>query len=106
MASGAALTTRGPIWLGEADVVDLISLPEAIESVEDALAREANGTARAMAKTYAAWEGGTLHALGGAIADPGIAGTKSWVHAASAAPLMAVWDTGTGFLCGVLEAFA
>ena len=100
------MTPGDPVWLGETDVVGLISLPEAIESVERALAQEAEGTAQTMAKTYAAWEGGTLHALGGAIAEIGLAGTKTWVHAASATPLLAVWDAGTGLLRGVLEAFA
>jgi len=99
------LASSEPIWLTEADVAALMSLPEAIECVEQALTFEARGDAPAMAKTFVAWEGGTLHALGGVIGESAIAGTKTWVHAGGAEPLLPIWDSGSGRLRGVLEAF-
>jgi ornithine cyclodeaminase len=108
------LSSSDPVWLAEADVARLIALPDAIAVVERALAGEAAGNARTMAKTYAAWGGGTLHALGGAIEERvgrspdqrrGIAGVKTWVHAESAEPLLLLWDVATGRLRGIVEAF-
>jgi ornithine cyclodeaminase len=100
------LAPTEPIWLSEADVGGLIALPAAIECVERVLALDARGGAQSMQKTFAAWEGGTLHALGGSIAGSQLAGTKTWVHAGGAEPLLLLWDTKSGRLRGILEAFA
>lgn len=95
-----------PVWLTEADVAALVSLPEAIDAVEGVLASAGDARARPLAKTYAGWDGGTLHALGGVVDELGLAGTKTWVHAGGAEPLLLLWDTRSGRLRGVLEAFA
>lgn len=96
------------LWLTEADVVALLSLPEAIEALERSLKQEAAGDARNMAKTHAAWGGGhTLHAIGAVMARDGVVGTKSWAHTAGGAtPLLILWDSQTGGLLAVIEAFA
>jgi ornithine cyclodeaminase len=87
-------------------VVRLLRLDAAIAAVDDALQREAAGRARTMAKTHIAWgDGHTLHALGGEVG--GMVGTKTWAHTAGgAAPLLVLWDAGSGALVAVVEAFA
>jgi alanine dehydrogenase len=96
------------IWLTEADVVALLNLPESITVLESALRWEAQGGAHAMAKTHVAWDGGnTLHALGATLPQSGFAGTKTWAHTRSgAAPLLVLFDSGSGALRAVIEAFA
>jgi len=93
-------------WITEADVVDLLRLDDAIAAVTDALRLEAAGRARTMAKTHVAWgDGHTLHAVGGEVG--GMVGTKTWAHTAGgAAPLLVLWDAGSGALVAVVEAFA
>ena len=43
--------TNSPIWITEADVVSLISLPEAVEALEGILAMEARGAAAKIRST-------------------------------------------------------
>jgi ornithine cyclodeaminase len=93
-------------WVSEADVVRLLRLDDAIAAVDEALRLEATGRARTMAKTHIAWgDGHTLHAVGGEAG--GLVGTKTWAHTAGgAAPLLILWDAGSGVLVAVVEAFA
>jgi ornithine cyclodeaminase len=97
-----------PLWITEADVVASISLPEAIEALEKGLALEAAGTARNMAKTHQIWGGHhTLHAIGAVVEGAGIVGTKTWAHTAGGAtPLVTLWNSDTGKLEAIIEAFA
>jgi len=97
-----------PRWITEADVVELIDLPDAIDAVEQALAGEAGGGGRSMDKTHLGWEGGHgLHALGGWSGDLGLVATKTWAHTdGGASPLLVLWDLHTGSLRAVMEAFA
>jgi alanine dehydrogenase len=104
-SSNADDATADAVWLTEADAAALVSLPDAIDAVERVLASE-GALARSMAKTYSAWVGGTLHALGGVAPELGLAGTKTWVHAGGAEPLLLLWDTASGRLRAVVEAFA
>jgi alanine dehydrogenase len=99
---------RDALWITESDVVDVLSLSAAIDAVGAAFLREAQGRAAAMAKTHVAWGGGsTLHALGAVDEVLGIAGAKTWAHTAGGAvPLLQVWDSTTGRLSAVIEAFA
>lgn len=96
------------VWLCEQEVVELIDLDEAITALEDGLAREAGGGARNMVKTHVAWGGhNTLHALGAAVEAEGLVGTKTWAHTGGgAAPLLVLFDSATGALRAVIEAFA
>ncbi|MFN3231100.1 MAG: ornithine cyclodeaminase family protein [Alphaproteobacteria bacterium] len=96
-----------PVWLTERDVVDLMSLPQAIDALKAGLRLQASGGALPMSKTHVAWDGHTLHALGAAVPGAGIVGTKTWAHTAGGAtPLLVLWDAETGALAAVIEAFA
>jgi alanine dehydrogenase len=97
-----------PLWITEADVVAALSLPEAIEALERGLALEAAGQARNMAKTHQIWGGHhTLHAIGAVVEGAHVVGTKTWAHTAGGAtPLVTLWNSDTGRLEAIIEAFA
>jgi ornithine cyclodeaminase len=97
-----------PLWITETDVVAALSLPEAIPALEAGLALEAAGTARNMAKTHQIWGGHhTLHAIGAVVEGAQIVGTKTWAHTAGGAtPLVTLWNSDTGKLEAIIEAFA
>ena len=97
-----------PLWITEQDVVAAISLPEAIEALEKGLALEAAGSARNMAKTHQIWGGHhTLHAIGAVVEGAHTVGTKTWAHTAGGAtPLVTLWNSDTGKLEAIIEAFA
>ncbi|HYS55612.1 MAG TPA: cupin domain-containing protein [Thermoanaerobaculia bacterium] len=93
------------LWISEADVVSVMDLADAIHTIEVALPAEARGEAKNLEKTVVAWEGGTLHALGGIA--PGSAATKTWAHTdAGATPLLVLFDSTNGSLKAVIEALA
>jgi ornithine cyclodeaminase len=97
-----------PIWITEQDVVDVISLPEAIPALEAGLSLEAAGVARNMEKTHQIWDGHhTLHAIGAVVEGAHVVGTKTWAHTAGGAtPLVTLWNSDTGKLEAIIEAFA
>ncbi len=97
-----------PLWITESDVVESLSLPEAIPALEAGLALEAAGTARNMAKTHQIWGGHhTLHAIGAVVEGAHTVGTKTWAHTAGGAtPLVTLWNSETGNLEAIIEAFA
>ena len=97
-----------PIWITEQDVVEVISLPEAIPALEAGLALEAAGAARNMEKTHQIWGGHhTLHAIGAVVEGAHVVGTKTWAHTAGGAtPLVTLWNSDTGKLEAIIEAFA
>lgn len=97
-----------PLWISEAEAVAALSLPEAIGALEKGLALEAAGSARNMAKTHQTWGGhNTLHAIGAVVEGAGLVGTKTWAHTeGGATPLLILWDSNTGKLLAVIEAFA
>ncbi len=96
------------LWVSEADVVQAISLPDAIDALEYGLALQAQGRAMNMEKTQVLWGGGhTLHAIGATIEGEQVVGTKTWAHTAGGAtPLLLIWNSETGRLRAVIEAFA
>jgi ornithine cyclodeaminase len=96
------------LWITEADVASLLSLPDAITALRAGLVDEARGAAANMVKTHASWAGGsTLHAIGAVFEGRGIVGTKTWSHTAGgAAPLLILFDAETGALVAIIEAFA
>jgi ornithine cyclodeaminase len=97
-----------PLWIREAEVVELLALDAAIDVLESGLRVEGRGGARGMAKTHLELPGGGgLHALGASNADARAAGTKTWAHTAQGAtPLVVIWSIETGALEAVIEAFA
>jgi ornithine cyclodeaminase len=96
------------LWIREREVVDLLSLPEAIDALAQGIVALHDGDAANMSKTHVAWGSGhTLHALGAVFPGAGVVGTKSWAHTeGGAAPLLLLWDVDTGALWAVIEAFA
>jgi ornithine cyclodeaminase/alanine dehydrogenase-like protein (mu-crystallin family) len=96
-----------PIWICEADVVELLDLNEAIDALERGLRREADGNALNMVKTHAAWGHNNLHAIGAVFPGEGLAATKTWAHTQrGATPLLIVIDAEDGSLKAIIEAFA
>ena len=97
------------IWISESEVVALVSLTEAISALEKGLKEEHAGNAVNMKKTHVAWnrKRSTLHAIGAVLDGMGIAGTKTWAHTpGGACPLLILFNSETGRLIAVIEAFA
>ncbi len=103
------MTNKQAVWITEADVVELISLRDAIPALERGLAQESSGQAINMGKTHASWnqDRSTLHAIGAVMEGNGVVGTKTWAHTpGGACPLLILYSTETGSLVAVIEAFA
>jgi ornithine cyclodeaminase len=101
-------TPQLPLWISEADVVTMMDFPGAIDALERGLLAEAQGNASNMVKTHVEWDGhATLHAIGAAFPADGFVGTKTWAHTdGGATPLLILFDSHTGALKAVIEAFA
>src|SRR5712692_10892374 len=97
-----------PLWIAEAEVGAMMDIGEAIVALEKGLLTEARGDAHNMVKTHVAWgDGSTLHAIGAVFAKEQFAGTKTWAHTeGGATPLLILFDSNTGALKSVVEAFA
>src|SRR2546421_4869811 len=97
-----------PLWISEADVVAMMDIRDAIKALERALLAEARGDAKNMVKTHVAWsDGSTLQAIGAVFPNEEFAGTKTWAHTRSGAtPLLILFDSETGSLKAIIEAFA
>lgn len=102
------MTDADPLWITEADVVAMMHLGEAIDALENGLRLEAGGEAQNMVKTHVLWGAGhTLHAIGATVEGAGFVGAKTWAHTAGGAtPLLILWDSETGRLNAIIEAFA
>jgi ornithine cyclodeaminase len=96
------------VWISESEVVSMMDMGEAIAAIEEGLLAEAQGDARNMVKTHLEWgDGNTLHAIGAAFTKTGFAGTKTWPHTKNGAtPLLVLFDSNSGALKAVVEAFA
>lgn len=96
-----------PLWISEAEVVELLDLGEAIAALEQGLRKEAGGMALNMTKTHATWGHNNLHAIGAVFPGEQLAATKTWAHTErGATPLLVVIDSEDGSLKGIIEAFA
>jgi ornithine cyclodeaminase len=102
------MLNKSPIWISEAEVVAMMDIGDAIKALEQGLLAEAEGQAQNLVKTHVAWgNGSTLHAIGATFPNTGIAGTKTWAHTdGGATPLLILFDTETGELKTIIEAFA
>ncbi|MGE0743909.1 MAG: ornithine cyclodeaminase family protein [Rhodospirillales bacterium] len=102
------MSAREPIWLTEAEVVSLMTLGDAIDALERTLPLESQGAAVNLTKTQVGFNAhDSLHALGAAVPGAGLVGTKTWAHTeGGAAPTLILWDSKTGALRAVVEAFA
>jgi len=96
------------LWISESDVVSMMDMGEAIAALETGLLAEARGDALNMIKTHVEWgNGSTLHAIGAVFPKAGFAGTKTWPHTRNGAtPLLILFDSETGALKAIVEAFA
>tara|TARA_B100000686_G_scaffold309206_1_gene350917 strand:+ start:977 stop:1966 length:990 start_codon:yes stop_codon:yes gene_type:complete len=73
--------TQRPIWITENEVVELISLPEAIEALERILPLEVSDKAASMPKTHLMVDkNDAMHAIGGAVSGIGYCGFKTWIN--------------------------
>src|SRR5437667_12404658 len=97
-----------PLWISEADVVAMMDVGEAIVALEKGLRTEAGGEAKNMVKTHVSWgDSSTLHAIGAVFTKEQFAGTKTWAHTkGGATPLLILFDSETGRLKAIIEAFA
>src|SRR3989449_426985 len=86
------MSVSSPLWISEADVVAMMNI----------------GDAKNMVKTHVAWgDGATLHAIGAVFPKEEFAGTKTWAHTkGGATPLLILFDSETGRLKAIIEAFA
>jgi alanine dehydrogenase len=96
------------LWITEAEVAALADMGDAIAALERGLSAEAAGSAVNMVKTHTTFgHGDTLHAIGATMLAEGVVGTKTWAHTEGGAnPLLILFDSGTGQLVAVIEAFA
>ena len=97
-----------PIWITEADVVGLISLPEAIDALERTLALEAQDQAASLPKTHLmVASNDAMHAIGGAAAGEGICGFKTWINVqGKSETTMTLFSMDDGACLAVIEATA
>ena len=102
------MSLTAPLWISEAEVVAMMDMGEAIAALEKGLLMEARGDAKNMVKTHVAWgDGSTLHAIGAVFPGEQFAGTKTWAHTeGGATPLLVLFDSETGSLKAIIEAFA
>lgn len=102
------MAAERPLWITEAEAASLMDMGEAIDALEKGLLAEAHGEAENMVKTHVTWgSGSTLHAIGAIFAQAGFAGTKTWAHTErGATPLLILFDSNTGALKAIIEAFA
>jgi ornithine cyclodeaminase len=97
-----------PIWITEADVTGLISLPEAIDALEGVLEMEAGGEAVNMGKTHLmVAPNDAMHAIGAAVAGAGLCGTKTWVNVGGKSQtVLVLFSLDDGALRAIIEATA
>jgi len=102
------ISDESTVWISESDVVSMMDIGEAVAALEKGLLAEAEGDAQNMVKTHVEWgDGATLHAIGAVFPKAGFAGTKTWPHTKNGAtPLLILFDSNTGKLKAILEAFA
>ena len=99
----------GALWLREQDVVDLVSLNDAIDALEHVVALEGEGRAVNAPKAMATWGGtASLHALASAMTDAApYCGTKTWINTPrGAVAIYALFDGEAGTLLAMIEANA
>ncbi|WCB95314.1 Alanine dehydrogenase [Baekduia alba] len=97
----------GPLWIGEQEAADLLSLEDAIDVLAGAYRLQAGGAAATMRRAHLREGDAILHAVGGTLAGQGIAGTKTWTYTPGGAePLIVLFSLDDGRVLGLVEAFA
>lgn len=97
-----------PLWITERDVVELLSLPEAIDALGRTLALEAGGGAANLPKTHLMVAGNdAMHAIGAAVAGAGVCGFKTWVNVGGRSETtLTLFSLDDGACLAVVEATA
>ncbi len=94
-----------PLWIGEAQAAELLTVEDAIDVLEAAYAAQAEGRAQSMRRAHVREGDAILHAVGGTL--DGVAGTKTWLYTPGGAePLLVLFDLAGGRVIGIVEAFA
>jgi alanine dehydrogenase len=95
-----------PIYLTEAEVTDLITMPEAITAVEAAFSAQATGEgARNEPRNRFFLPKGVLHNMSAALPSKGVMGTKTYTSFGSGARFwVMLYSTETGDLLALIEA--
>jgi alanine dehydrogenase len=94
------------IWITGSEVSELVSLEDAIESLEEGLALEGSGDAKNVTKAIGMWgDGNSMHALGSMFPAAGYVGFKTWANTKhGAGAIFELFDSETGALLAVIEA--
>lgn len=97
-----------PLWITEAEVVSLVSVPTAIDSLERILPMEARDEARNMKKgVLMVAENDAMHMLGASVSGAGLCGFKSWVNIrGKSSTVLLLFSTENGECQAVIEATA
>ena len=99
------MSAASPVWISEADVVELMHLRDAIEALTRGLMEEAAGSARNMEKTAAHWGASSnMHAIGAVFEGADVFGTKTWGNTpAGSTPLLILWNATSAKLLAIIE---
>jgi alanine dehydrogenase len=96
-----------PRLITEQQVRELLTLDAAIDVLADAYASVGRDRAASMPRAHLRSGERILHAVGGALQDAGIVGTKTWLYTPNgASPLLVLFSLQDGALIGLVEAFA
>lgn len=96
-----------PLWIGEREVAELLSLEDAIDVLAGAYWLMAVGRATSMRRAHVREGEAILHAVGGTLSADRLAGTKTWVYTPNgAAPLLVLFSLDDGRVIALVEAFA
>ena len=72
---------ESPIWITEADVTSMVSLPDAIDALERVLPLESQGKAQNMPKGHLmVADNDAMHVLGCSVGGENICGFKNWIN--------------------------
>ena len=107
-SSNYSKMTNSPIWITEANVVSLMSLPEAVGALEQILVLEAAEKAANLPKTHLiVGANDAMHALGASIAGENICGFKTWVNIrGKSSTIVSLFSLIDGALLAIVEATA
>ena len=96
------------LWITEQDVVDLVSLDDAIPALERGLRALGEAAAFNVPKALGGWgDGSSMHSLGSGAPALGYVGFKNWVHTKrGATATFTMFDANDGSLVAVMEAAA
>jgi alanine dehydrogenase len=95
-------------WVSEHDVVSVLDLADAVDALRAGFVQQGEEQAAELEKTMLGYgDHATLHALGAALTGVDLAGAKTWTHTPGGAdPVLCMFDTRTGRLVALIEAFA